>query len=174
MQKAILLLLVLFVGTCFAQSNYTKLEWALQYKGGVFQTNYTDITIAFGKATSEILQTLIDSKDGIKFTVNNLIGNTATFWSEVKMVNQYQFVERGNISFGEGPYKFHSLLFESLENGYLLPSPVSGNTHGLALLNITGGLGKFENALGYITSNFVIQSDGKFIEDQFAIAWVDH
>jgi len=161
------LLFVFFASSCFAQSKFTKLEWALQYKG----TLKNDV--ANGKATSQIIQTFINNQDGVRFQVEGLIGNTANFYSENTEIGTSGFTAMGNISFGTINIKNHALNFVTIESGYLLPSPVANHIHGLALYNITGGMGVFEGALGYITSNFVInKNDGSYIDDQFAIAWV--
>lgn len=95
-------------------------------------------------------------------------GNEAVFKSTVTMTGEGQFDESGTIDYGHG----NTIAFSTLGRGHLGPSPMEGVQHGTVTWRIDRGTGAYQNATGYITSNFTLHSDGVVIDHQFAVIFV--
>jgi hypothetical protein len=79
------------------------------------------------------------------------------------------FRETGTMDLGHGD----AIRFRSLESGSLEPSTDCLPRHGTSVLEIAGGLGRFADASGRITSNFVLSPDGEVTDEQVVVMFID-
>jgi hypothetical protein len=88
---------------------------------------------------------------------------SAEFDTEVTMTGETAFDERGTMTFAGGD----RIMFTTLGEGYLGPSPEEGMLEGAVIWRIEEGTGRFEGATGLITSNFLMNAaSGEVVERQ--------
>ncbi|MFN3324529.1 MAG: hypothetical protein ACK5AZ_13610 [Bryobacteraceae bacterium] len=88
--------------------------------------------------------------------------------SDVTFTGEASFQESGSIRFGNAG----SIRFSTLQDGVMTPSAVPGQFHGAVIWRIEGGSGRFENATGLITSNFLFDpAAGEGSEEQIGIVF---
>ena len=108
-------------------------------------------TVAKGLTVSTRL-----TDSGFDCSQQNIDGGTATL--DLNFTTNQEgtlFFEWGSLTVGSasGP----SLTFRSTGAGQLSPTPDGdGFSHGTVMYEVTGGTGMFENAQGFITSNFLV------------------
>jgi hypothetical protein len=92
----------------------------------------------------------------------------ATVVAQLSFADEHRFDLSGEIRFGGG----HSIRFRTLGRGRLDPSPDPHLRHGVAMLDVCGGTGRFDGARGRITSNFVVSADGGITDHQLGIVFI--
>ena len=89
-------------------------------------------------------------------------GETVHFTSEVVLHGE-TFHETGRIEYvGRG-----AVQFETVGAGCLGPSPLPDTQWGAVIWRITGGDGAFQDASGYITSNFTVSASGDVVDNHY-------
>jgi len=101
-------------------------------------------------------------------TLEALGGGQATFASRVVVNADGSFDETGTITYGS----LGSVEFRTLGKGYMFSSGIEGLQRGGVLWEVTGGTGQFAGATGVITSNFSVSSDGKVVDNHFAVLYL--
>ncbi|MEA2515935.1 MAG: hypothetical protein QOF33_2751 [Thermomicrobiales bacterium] len=107
------------------------------------------------KATAASPSTAVTSavgRDGLDGRVEAIVGDRATFESEMTFTGRNAYLEHGWIAFGNR----HRLHFVTVGSGYLGPGPDPTRQHGSATWRIEGGDGQFADASGLITSNLIV------------------
>ena len=111
-------------------------------------------------APSAVMTSRVDG-EGLGGRLEKVSGDEATFTSEVTFTSDTDFLETGEITFGQG----NTLRFSTVGSGYLAPSADPSRKHGVVMWRVDDGSGQFAGATGLITSNF-------FVDDQLGV--VDH
>ena len=91
----------------------------------------------------------------------------AQFSSVVENDIDGSFTEAGTISFGTG-----QLSFVTEGSGQLVPSVDAAVQHGTVIWRIEGGTGAFEQATGFITSNFTVSEDAAVMDTQSGVIFL--
>lgn len=91
----------------------------------------------------------------------------ALFSSMVENEAEGVFTESGTITFGAG-----ALEFSTVGEGMIEPSADPTRQHGIAIWQVEGGTGAFENASGYIMSNFTVDENGNVRDSQAAVIFL--
>ena len=145
-----------------------ELVFALEFKGSAAPVPGSDKSLrAKTSATSQTLRSVL-SAGGIQAAVESAGAGSASFESEVDIVDEGLFVESGSIRYGDAG----SVSFRTVGRGTLGPSPVDGLQRGAIVWEVTGGDGRLVGAQGLITSNFTVGAQGQVIDDQFARIFV--
>ena len=76
-------------------------------------------------------------------------------------------VETGELRFGDGS----ALTFRA--RGALGASLDPHRRHGTAVLEVTGGSGRFGGARGYVTSNFLLSDSGELVDHHLGLLFVE-
>jgi hypothetical protein len=113
--------------------------------------------------------TTLIGPEGMRAVVERIPGDVARCTATLCLIGSSAFAEScttaftatGTIAFGEHGHRLH---FVTRREGLLLPSPLPGRRLGSVIWQVDGGEGRFGGARGVITSNFLIDDDGK-IED---------
>jgi hypothetical protein len=88
----------------------------------------------------------------------------AEFDTRVTMTGETSFDEHGTMTFDGGT---DGIVFTTLGEGYLGPSPEEGRLQGSVIWRIEEGEGRFAGATGLITSNFLMNAEtGEVAEKQ--------
>jgi len=114
-------------------------------------------------ASSQTLSTVL-GRDGVRARVDATPGENAVLESRVERFGDGTFVEDGTITYGAAG----SVTFETIGRGWVGPAPIAGWVVGGVVWNVTSGKGAFRGALGLITSNFTVNTDGQVIDDHVA------
>jgi hypothetical protein len=88
--------------------------------------------------------------------------------SELLLAEDGSFREDGTLSFGTGS----ELRFRTLGTGQLTTSPDSTMRHGTVTWELDGGSGRFERAVGRISSHFTVAADGAVEDAQLGLVFV--
>ena len=97
------------------------------------------------------------------------LAEPASVAAELAFTDERTFQMTGEVVFDSGD----QLRFRSLGSGRLDRSPEPGLRHGTAVLEVCGGTGAYDRAYGRITSNFVVQDDGRITDHQLGVVFVD-
>jgi hypothetical protein len=93
----------------------------------------------------------------------------ASYENHATFTGDTTFAETGSIRYDDDS----ELQITTLSDGTLGPSAQPDVLHGAALYRITGGSGRFNQATGLITSNFLLRpADGDFEERQVTVVFV--
>ncbi len=145
-----------------------QLSFVLQFQGSAAPVAGSPQTLqAQTTAANQTFRTVLDA-DGIQATLEALGGGQATFASRVVVNADGSFDETGTITYGS----LGSVEFRTLGKGYMFPSGIEGLQRGGVLWEVTGGTGQFAGATGVITSNFSVSSDGKVVDNHFAVLYL--
>jgi hypothetical protein len=146
-----------------------QLIYAMQFRGTVApETNGApNVLRATTIAPSGSIASAV-AAEGLTTTTDAVPGADAEFESEVTMISESSFQEKGTITFGRG----HRLHFSTVGQGYLGASPLSSLRHGAAIWRVEGGEGQFADATGLITSNFTVGELGELVDWQFGVIFV--
>ena len=90
----------------------------------------------------------------------------AEFDTRVTMTGETSFDEQGTMTFDGGD----SIRFSTLGAGYLGPSSEEGVLHGSVIWRIEEGTGRFADATGLITSNFLMNAESGEVAEKQVIA----
>lgn len=101
------------------------------------------------------------SPDGVGYKIQPTGTGGASFESLLTLTGEGTFTESGSIAFGENN---HKLRFSTVGEGWIGAAAEPGTRHGAANFRVEGGEGQFEGASGLITSNFVIDPGGDFVD----------
>lgn len=142
-----------------------EIIFCMQFKGTATPGGESGVMKATTSATSCSIKTVV-GPDGVTGTFIPAEGGLAYFESEVRMTGTDTFLENGTISFGEGD---HSLKFSTVGHGYLAPVEGSKSMAGAVSWKVAGGEGQFQDATGYITSNFSIDGTGQVVDHHFGV-----
>jgi hypothetical protein len=92
----------------------------------------------------------------------------ASYENHAVFTGESSFAETGTIRYGDG-----ELEIATLSDGTLGPCAEPDVLHGAAVYRITGGEGRFAQATGLITTNFLLwPATGRFEERQVAVVFV--
>src|SRR6266446_8290829 len=145
-----------------------QLSFVLQFQGSAAPVAGSPQTLqAQTTAANQTFRTVLDA-DGIQATLEALGGGQATFASRVVVNADGSFDETGTITYGN----LGAVEFRTLGKGYMFPSGIEGLQRGGVLWEVTGGTGQFAGATGVITSNFSVSSDGKVVDNHFAVLYL--
>ncbi|KAL6075886.1 hypothetical protein QOT17_003196 [Balamuthia mandrillaris] len=174
--KFLLGLLVVF---CFASltlaADLQRLDFALEYQG-TFIPSATEPNHFSGKfkAQSQSATTHIRGNGTVNFNVHRTIGSVSVLYLEVNATEEHLDSVTGNLTFGvhtthndhtlsfanEAPHKYNHITDEFWTTG--------------CVLHVTSGEGAYEDAIGTITLNAVIDTEtGDAIIAAVGILWVD-
>eukprot|EP01098_Paradermamoeba_levis_P003877 TRINITY_DN1710_c0_g1_i1.p1 TRINITY_DN1710_c0_g1~~TRINITY_DN1710_c0_g1_i1.p1 ORF type:complete len:203 (+),score=83.56 TRINITY_DN1710_c0_g1_i1:64-609(+) len=171
MQTAALLVFFLAIGGIFAQTNLLQVQYALQFKGSFSQKDNEFLAIA--KAKSTTLTTLVSPTFGVRMDKNELTGTKADLVITGTIVNGNTFQMTGNITFGTHLHAYHVLFLTG--GGGLSTTPLANVQNLLGGWGITGGLGAFQGATGFISINALINfNDNTFVDSEFGRFWVSN
>jgi hypothetical protein len=141
-----------------------ELVFALEFRGSAEPVAGSNTHLrAKTSATGQTFRTVL-KPDGVQAEVQSAGGEAVTFESEVEMVGDGAFVERGRIAYGAAG----TITFDTVGRGVLGPSPLPDVQRGAVMWQVTGGDGKFRGAQGLITSNFTVGASGEVRDDQLA------
>jgi hypothetical protein len=136
-----------------------RLLYTMQMKGQASPpANQSQLVRTTGSATSCVLNTII-SASGIRTELTPSDGDLAFFESELNLIGPDEFVEAGEITFGDTTE--HALRFSTLGHGHLTSGFEPGTIAGAASWRVESGAGNFAGAHGFITSNFTITPSGE-------------
>jgi hypothetical protein len=94
----------------------------------------------------------------------------ASYENHAVFTSESTFAETGTISFDDGDAE---LEIATLSDGTLGPCAQPDVLHGAAVYRITGGGGRFAQATGLVTTNFLLWPEtGRFEERQVAAVFV--
>lgn len=145
-----------------------QLSFVLQFQGSAALVVGSPQTLqAQTTAANQSFRTVLGA-DGIEATLEALGGGQATFASRVVVNADGSFDETGTITYGS----LGSVEFRTLGQGYMFPSGIEGLQRGGVLWEVTGGTGQFAGATGVITSNFSVSSEGKVVDNHFAVLYL--
>ena len=145
-----------------------QLSFVLQFQGSAAPVAGSSQTLqAQTTAANQTFRTVLGA-DGIQATLEALGGGQATFVSRVVVNADGSFDETGTITYGN----LGSVEFRTLGKGYMFPSGIEGLQRGGVLWEVTRGTGQFASATGVITSNFSVSSDGKVVDNHFAVLYL--
>jgi hypothetical protein len=145
-----------------------QLSFVLQFQGSAAPVAGSSQTLqAQTTAANQAFRTVLGA-DGIQATLEALGGEQATFVSRVGVNADGSFDETGTITYGS----LGSVEFRTLGKGYMFPSGIEGLQRGGVLWEVTCGTGQFAGATGVITSNFSVASDGKVVDNHFAVLYL--
>jgi len=145
-----------------------QLSFVLQFQGSAAPVAGSSQTLqAQTTAANQTFRTVLGA-DGIQATLEALGGGQATFVSRVVVNADGSFDETGTITYGS----LGSVEFRTLGKGYMFPSGIEGLQRGGVLWEVTRGTGQFAGATGVITSNFSVSSDGKVVDNHFAVLYL--
>jgi hypothetical protein len=94
---------------------------------------------------------------GVLRRVETELPDGARLESELLFADESTFREQGTLAFGPGS----DVRFQTLGTGQLTPSPDPSVRLGTVTWELDGGSGRFERAMGRITSNFTVDAAGK-------------
>ena len=145
-----------------------QLSFVLQFQGSAAPVAGSSQTLqAQTTAANQAFRTVLGS-DGIQATLEALGGGQATFASRVVVNADSSFDETGTITYGN----LGTIEFKTLGKGYMFPSGIEGLQRGGVLWDVTSGTGQFAGATGVIASNFSVSSEGKVVDNHFAVLYL--
>ena len=145
-----------------------QLSFVLQFQGSAAPVAGSSQTLqAQTTAANQTFRTVLGA-DGIQATLEALGGGQATFASRVVVNTDSSFDETGTITYGN----LGTIEFKTLGKGYMFPSGIEGLQRGGVLWDVTSGTGQFAGATGVITSNFSVSSEGKVVDNHFAVLYL--
>jgi hypothetical protein len=136
--------------------------FTMQFKGTAAPAAEEGVMKANTSATSCSVKSVIGD-GGVDGAFSPAEGGMAFFESEVRMTGAEKFVESGTISFGDD----HTLEFSTVGEGHMGPSADPKLMAGAVTWKVDSGEGQFQDATGFITSNFTVSSTGEVIDYQF-------
>lgn len=96
------------------------------------------------------------------------VGDPASLDAQFAFLDEHCFRLEGEVRFADGD----RLCFRTLGTGRLDPSPEPGLRHGTTVLDVCGASGRFAEARGRITSNFVVADDGEITDHHLGVVFV--
>eukprot|EP01100_Stratorugosa_tubuloviscum_P005537 TRINITY_DN245_c1_g1_i1.p1 TRINITY_DN245_c1_g1~~TRINITY_DN245_c1_g1_i1.p1 ORF type:complete len:170 (-),score=78.31 TRINITY_DN245_c1_g1_i1:52-561(-) len=143
-----------------------QVEYSLQFQGLLFNAGMNSPEAFDARASTEVITTTIDPVDGVDCVVKTGVGAQGLLKSQI-VFKGTTFVQNGTITFGLSSQDHtHVLKFESIYGNCVHSH---GNIRGAGVFNVTGGEGQFAGAHGYITTNFLVNTEGHIICDQWAL-----
>ena len=106
--------------------------------------------------------------DGVHGRLESRPGDEAHLECRLTFLDECHFEEVGTISFGNG----NALRFRSATAGTLGPSPQPDLRHGTAAWEVDVGAGSFEDAKGWIVSNFLLSDTGDLTDHQLGVLFL--
>jgi hypothetical protein len=147
-----------------------KIVYSMQFKGTASRAGEeAGVLKATTSAASGAIRTVV-SPDGVVSEFVPAEGGVAFFESEVRMTAAEHFQESGTITFGEGD---HTLRFDTEGTGVLRPTADHHEMMGAVVWKVTGGEGQFQNAKGFITSNFQVSDHGEVTDYHFGVILIE-
>eukprot|EP01111_Echinosteliopsis_oligospora_P008070 TRINITY_DN234_c0_g1_i1.p1 TRINITY_DN234_c0_g1~~TRINITY_DN234_c0_g1_i1.p1 ORF type:complete len:173 (-),score=45.15 TRINITY_DN234_c0_g1_i1:71-589(-) len=142
MNKLIILAVLAFAVATYAED----IDFYLTYRGKT-KTNPDGTIDIQGSANSQTTTTLIDSRFGVIYKENSLIGAVSIWHTIGSDPSSGQYTESGNVTFG-GSHRFqvHGLSVELLYQETV--TSYNGVDFGVGAYNVTDGFGAFESAYG--------------------------
>jgi hypothetical protein len=145
-----------------------QITYMMQFNGQVTPVGTSASVLKATTTASSCTMTTVVGPDGLHSTLEPAAGGYATFEAEVTFIGGFEsevtstgdagFKETGTITFGE---RGDRLRFSTVGQGYIVPSPDPDLKRGCVMWQIDGGEGRFDGALGLITSNFTVSSTGE-------------
>ncbi|EGD81707.1 hypothetical protein PTSG_02418 [Salpingoeca rosetta] len=153
MRFSLVLALVALVGAVAPamawQKPATTNEFTVQMDGNC----HADGKTCVAKANSQSLTTRFDSDDAVEFTNNELIGSYALMQTTMKFSDDNTFSAYGNITFGTGTSRDHTIYFDSRGNVGRKQYVVVGKDDYTFAYSafVVGGTGALDGALGFVS-----------------------
>ena len=139
------------------------IRYDLEFKGQIAQVK-EGVFHAVSAATGSTISTVV-SPNGVREKASATRGGAkAHFESDVTITGEDTFQEKGRIKFGTSGK--HGFSFATVGAGSFKAGPDSGGMHGAVMWRITRGFGQFKGAKGYITSNFLVDGEGRLVDRQ--------
>jgi hypothetical protein len=143
-----------------------RLIYALRFRGNAQRVGIDGNVLKTKTGTAGCaIQTRIEVA-GMSGTLRTLVGQKATFESELIFTGETTFQQSGTIAFATGR---HQLRFSSVGSGHLGPTPEAEHRHGAAIWRVDGGDGQFAGASGLIVSNFFVTDAGEITDYHFGV-----
>jgi hypothetical protein len=134
------------------------------------------------KATlvAKCIRMTVVGPNGIQTPLEPALSEQASFESDVTFLGGFEspegtsageagFKETGLITFGGGE---HQLRFSTIGQGYIGPTTEPHLRQGAVMWQIESGEGRFKDAQGLITSNFIISDAGEVIDHHTGVIFV--
>lgn len=86
---------------------------------------------------------------------------------QLELWDDGSLVQTGELAFGDGD----AVTFRA--RGALGASPDPSCRHGTAVLEVTGGRGRFSGARGYVTSNFLLADSGELTDHHLGLLFLE-
>lgn len=104
---------------------------------------------------------------GSSAEVGEVDGGEALCRHDFELTDDGSLLEKGEMSFGAGG----AITFSA--RGRLRPSPDPRFRHGTAVLEVTGGRGRFAGARGFVTSNFLLSTSGELTDHHQGLLFLE-
>lgn len=144
------------------------LAFALTFHGEAAQVSDDPVKLRAVTNAVSCRHTTEIGSDGVTSAHEAVVGGDASFESEVTVTTPGEFFESGVLDYGHG----NRIHFSTIEIGTSQPGPEEGARHGSVRWKIDRGEGQFEGAMGHITSNFMINAEGRLTDRQFVVAFI--
>jgi len=135
-----------------------EIDFVFIYSGYAVENTFV------GKTTSEEISSLVDGKDGVKFSYKSLAGSPSYLTWRLSLNGTDTYNAIGNATFGAThTSQPHVLYYDSPILGYI--DEGLNYKHFCGVFNITGGSGAFFGAKGKLTSNLILQTNNNTFTD---------
>jgi hypothetical protein len=141
--------------------------YSLQFRGRASSVRSDVLTFRLSAPSSAFLTTV--GHDGVRGSIEDLVGREALFESELMLDVPSAFREAGTVDFGRG----NLVRFRSVANGTLTTCPDPNLRRGAIVAEVQGGEGQFAAAEGFITSNFLVSDTGEVTDNQLGLIFVE-
>jgi hypothetical protein len=140
--------------------------YSLQFRGQATGVA-PHVVEARASAPSSILSTIID-EDGVSGRFEKADGDEAVLDARLVRTGDGSLDATGTIVFGLG----NVIRFRTLGTGRISASPDPHLEHGTLVGQIEGGEGRFADASGRITSNFLVSDTGELTDNHLGLIFV--
>jgi hypothetical protein len=129
------------------------IQWVLEFQGYCVSEDQNTFYTCTHKATSQTLQSTINSDDGVTTElIESFIGPVALWDSTIRLVDSNAFGQ-GNMTFGSYSNTHASLKYQwsQVDDWFLKNDPVQGGFLAVIMANITSATGVWAGARGFLT-----------------------
>lgn len=142
------------------------LAYTLQFRGVASEEAPGTLDV-HASAPSGTVRTILEP-GGIRTAFEPSAGDEVVLQARIAVRDDGSFAMTGSISFGV----HHAIRFRARSAGRLVPTPDRHLRQGSAVGRVDGGTGQFEDAVGRITSNFLLSDTGELTDHQVGLVFV--
>lgn len=142
-----------------------RILYALQFTGSA-APDASGVLKVTARAQSASVRTTVGAD--LDAVIEPGSGGAAEFESDVTMMGDTAFDEKGTIRFGDAG----SLRFTTVGRGTVGASPEEGVTAGAVIWKVEGGDGKLSGVSGLITSNFFFNMASEVTDNQVGVLYL--